>query len=872
MPFRIDESYDVCGRTLRAATNSGGACSAGKGWSLSVRHRGNPQGQFARRATQDRWSILRVPLGYPAAAWDSLNLVASHPVRGQAPTIPRTAARRYYSGTSFELHLELAGMRDYLPYECVRIGVSLLGLAVNLRYVPASVPEDDRFDLSQDEKVIDAIFGKDEPDVAEGWLRWNLDSPAMPAELPQPDLRVGAELKPPISLLQSSFLPQLEARVGTGYCHPYAGLNADGFPEAEARLRLKDRPEKREASRSAIALGLGCDLWFLTDARGLVLNPGDGRYARFEVSSRSNRAPYKWYRVPLMWYNVRYQAEFYLRAFALDHRGFGCETPIFGVRVETPVDWTLDPAPRVRTPTPLVGRVSTVIGSQPVPASALESRRGSYGNEFRLAPFDRAYLAEPTSLAARCAVDAPEGALLADDATCRRLRQDPAHPGTSKSFLTWWVTCPLPGPDIDRTVEREEVACVVRDLKRIAAWAIHHTQGEMARYAKSFTVYAALSAERDELQDLIPQQAKEIEEFRGRRPWAIGPLGAGPTSEQLQHDARVRAAREQLDAWKLRLKEVLRRLADIEPYVAKRKDALRLSGQKLEILHSQLDGLDSLWVYHRNTPKVFRKEVCFRLEFLRSLLSSIEDVKRTFESAERLERLVLEAPPEAESGVLEWVRAAIHFIPIFGDAVQLVEALAGRSMFFRPLTKEEQVELLLGVLAIGAAEALAKPFAEAVKRVVGKVRRRPLRAVAGAVPEDPVIRAVARESESAVPPARLPDAPSKGAAKSKRSAGGRTLRHSDIDWSEYPSSAPRPKGPFRILEGAEYTAARDAADKANRALRAANPAKYAGKQIHEIHTVKFGGSPTDPANKIALSPAEHYRLNAFWLRIQRSGQ
>jgi len=98
------------------------------------------------------------------------------------------------------------------------------------------------------------------------------------------------------------------------------------------------------------------------------------------------------------------------------------------------------------------------------------------------------------------------------------------------------------------------------------------------------------------------------------------------------------------------------------------------------------------------------------------------------------------------------------------------------------------------------------------------------------------------------------------------------LRRSDVDWSDYPRGVPRPKGPFRVLEGTEYAAARTAANNANRALRAKDPAKYAGKQIHEIHPVKFGGSPTDPANKIALSPAEHYKLNAFWLRIQRGGQ
>jgi hypothetical protein len=82
----------------------------------------------------------------------------------------------------------------------------------------------------------------------------------------------------------------------------------------------------------------------------------------------------------------------------------------------------------------------------------------------------------------------------------------------------------------------------------------------------------------------------------------------------------------------------------------------------------------------------------------------------------------------------------------------------------------------------------------------------------------------------------------------------------------------RPSGPFRLLESAEYEAAREAANKANAALRAADPVKYAGKQIHEIHPVKFGGSPTDLANKVALTPAEHAQYTTFWNRLMRDLQ
>ena len=93
-----------------------------------------------------------------------------------------------------------------------------------------------------------------------------------------------------------------------------------------------------------------------------------------------------------------------------------------------------------------------------------------------------------------------------------------------------------------------------------------------------------------------------------------------------------------------------------------------------------------------------------------------------------------------------------------------------------------------------------------------------------------------------------------------------------FDWTGYPSGVARPSGPFRLLQGAEYDAARKAASQANATLRRADPAKCAGKQIHEINPVKFGGSPTDPANKIALTPAEHAKYTTFWNRLMRGIQ
>ena len=78
-----------------------------------------------------------------------------------------------------------------------------------------------------------------------------------------------------------------------------------------------------------------------------------------------------------------------------------------------------------------------------------------------------------------------------------------------------------------------------------------------------------------------------------------------------------------------------------------------------------------------------------------------------------------------------------------------------------------------------------------------------------------------------------------------------------IDWSGYPAGMPRPTGPMRVLVGDEYAAARATANDMNAGIRAANGLEESGLHIHEIQPVKFGGSPTDMANKMLLPAAEH---------------
>jgi RHS repeat-associated protein len=90
-----------------------------------------------------------------------------------------------------------------------------------------------------------------------------------------------------------------------------------------------------------------------------------------------------------------------------------------------------------------------------------------------------------------------------------------------------------------------------------------------------------------------------------------------------------------------------------------------------------------------------------------------------------------------------------------------------------------------------------------------------------------------------------------------------------LGWAGYPQGVPKPTGTFRILTGKEYEAARIAANRANRAIHAADPST-AGLQIHEIKPVKFGGSPTNPANKIPVAPAIHSTITNWWNRLARA--
>ena len=96
----------------------------------------------------------------------------------------------------------------------------------------------------------------------------------------------------------------------------------------------------------------------------------------------------------------------------------------------------------------------------------------------------------------------------------------------------------------------------------------------------------------------------------------------------------------------------------------------------------------------------------------------------------------------------------------------------------------------------------------------------------------------------------------------------RSGEFSITNWANYPAGVPKPTSPVNLITGAEYEPNRAAANSANRAIHQADPS-ISPQQIHEIQPVKFGGSPANPANKMAVEPSLHYQLNTWWKDLQR---
>jgi hypothetical protein len=90
------------------------------------------------------------------------------------------------------------------------------------------------------------------------------------------------------------------------------------------------------------------------------------------------------------------------------------------------------------------------------------------------------------------------------------------------------------------------------------------------------------------------------------------------------------------------------------------------------------------------------------------------------------------------------------------------------------------------------------------------------------------------------------------------------------DWSGYPTNGDvgKPEGPFKLLEGDDYTDARAEGNRAARAYRRENGLPHED-QPHHIQPVKFGGDPTAPENLTPLtSPWPHQEYTNWWNGLQ----
>ena len=91
------------------------------------------------------------------------------------------------------------------------------------------------------------------------------------------------------------------------------------------------------------------------------------------------------------------------------------------------------------------------------------------------------------------------------------------------------------------------------------------------------------------------------------------------------------------------------------------------------------------------------------------------------------------------------------------------------------------------------------------------------------------------------------------------------------DWEGYPEGGPKPDGKLKLVDGDDYQLAKKQKNAANRKYHRNHP-ECDGMDIHEVHPVKFGGSPTDVNNKIPLPPSKHQEYTNFWNSIQRQAE
>jgi hypothetical protein len=216
------------------------------------------------------------------------------------------------------------------------------------------------------------------------------------------------------------------------------------------------------------------------------------------------------------------------------------------------------------------------------------------------------------------------------------------------------------------------------------------------------------------------------------------------------------------------------------------------------------------------------------------------------------------APFPSTPGKIPPVDANPYFGPAIVDAVNVGTAVLGAgegvALGLARLAASGGPELAAGRALSVAQQLAAKRAAQLAPNIAGFGERYSEGVGGTALPalDRAVNRIPAQSSASLAPPEQFPQG-----------------SFSISNWAGYPEFPPAPRGPFRLLEANEYEAARRAANRANRLLRDSDPLVYLGKEVHEIHPVKFGGDPIDPSNKIVLTKQNHRVVNSWWYQRQR---
>ena len=273
--------------------------------------------------------------------------------------------------------------------------------------------------------------------------------------------------------------------------------------------------------------------------------------------------------------------------------------------------------------------------------------------------------------------------------------------------MTARVSCipalnPPPGP-----IDEFEASCVINDLIKYAS-SLKRDVGDL--------VAVVTGAFKELLEIKIFEE--QLEAVEKQRPWTIKPVPRLTGLESLNYrwgfpDPELTAEERE---WMDRLAEARLILEQHRPKVESFERHIEPCRGTLSTLHDfliELDDLDARWeelwrIWEQDATKrpdsTFAREACKTFNRLGVIgrtyndeLAKINAFRRGVEN----DSLLRVDPPE-----VEWSRFALHIIPIIGDVIQGMEAATGFTIWGRRLSRAEQIELFIGLVAVGALEGI----------------------------------------------------------------------------------------------------------------------------------------------------------------------